>query len=319
MKIILLIRTLFLGAILFIVIILSNHSFRDKLKKTIWDIDVELLNGLLKRIYMQQPLPEIPKSSLQATADAYLWIENSKFLSIAHRLGPTISSGANTLKTFKKGREMGFKTFEVDIFLTQDNNLICYSGLPKKLIGKKSINQIKYFDYKEMWLEEGKEICEFSDLVNLAKNNNNIKFIIDIKNYFEKIEDFKKIYQLIQIEISDSLVAKSFIPQVYNFEQVKILRSKNFFAGEIFTSYKSALTIKQIFNYASFFNIKVVTIPIKNLYNFKGKIPENIIVLTHAVNDTTNLKKVYKLGVRGVYSSFLNPKLINESINEEIK
>ena len=91
-------------------------------------VDRTLFNGTLRRLHLGQRLPRLPERPFAHGADAYSYVDSVAFLGIGHGLGPQLWAGGNTLPTFRRGLEIGFRVFEVDLALTTDDHLVCYHG-----------------------------------------------------------------------------------------------------------------------------------------------------------------------------------------------
>jgi len=259
-----------------------------------------VFEGFIRRIYYSQKKPGEILLQNHKKAD-YSWIGSEPFLSIAHALGPKIITGSNSVATLVKGRELGFRVFEVDVALTADNVLVCYHG-----INEKNLNQMSYNDYLIACKSQGLSPCRFNDIVEYSKNNRDVYFVLDVKNRFYDS------YRYISKAVKDNGIGKSFIPQIYEFDQIAYFRRSALFSGEIFTSYKSALTNRQIYYYARKYNIKVVTLTLQRFIEGYNEIPPDLVIFTHAVNDPIMAVDLKNKGCKGIYTSYITSKYIPE-------
>lgn len=293
----------FFIAIQFVIISfgLLQPEIRASLKQQIIRSDGVLCNGALRRWYHHQRIPREVTSIAAHAAKDYSWLGADPFFVIGHGLGPKLYGGDNSLKTLEKGRERGFRIFEVDVSLTADNVLVCYHGDDEQ-----RINAMMYDEYQKICRSKGQLPCRFDDIAGYAGKNPEVFFVLDVKNRFYDA------YGMIKKTVGDLNVGKSFIPQVYDFEQLPFIRKDSLFAGEILTSYRSALTNRQLFYLAEKYDINVVTLTMQRLFELKGKLPKQVAVLTHPVNDPFIAADVKKMGVRGIYTSYLTPQSIPE-------
>lgn len=202
---------------------------------------------------------------------------------------------------------MGFTVFEVDLVLSRDEHLICYpAGGP---YGDESVDELIYSTYVTTMRKRGLETCDFAELVTLARDNPNIHFILDVKN---GPDEFERVYRTIRSEVADPALGLSFIPQIYDFEQVEGFHASPFFAGEIFTAYRSVLTTQQIFQAARHFGIRVVTVPLKRFRDWRGEFPDDLFVLTHPVNDPFEAARIRERGARGIYTGYITHSTVPE-------
>ncbi|QEM66874.1 hypothetical protein FO488_01000 [Geobacter sp. FeAm09] len=290
------VSTLIIVQFAIIILGLLQPENRATVKQFLLRSDAVLFNGALRRWRHHQQMPRNNMASITAhAANDYSWLDAEPFLVIGHGLGPKLYGGENTLKTLEKGWERGFRIFEVDLSVTSDNHLVCYHGGEEREIDKTS-----YADYLKRMKAEGHQPCRFSDIVGYARQHPETRFVLDVKNRFYDA------YAMARHEIGDPSLGKSFIPQVYDFEQLPDIRKGNFFAGEIFTSYRSALTNRQIFDAAKTYDVRAVTLTTQRFFNHEGKFSEKISVFTHPINDPFIAKKVQEQGGRGIYTSYVN-------------
>lgn len=295
-----------LGFLFAVALFLSDMPARQTVKNRLVALDSTFLNGRLRRVYFGQPLPRLSAPLAPREKSAYAWIEGHKFLAIAHRLGPTLHGGQNTLLTLRQGMKMGFKVFEVDLALTRDGHLICY---PEGSDADEDIDQLIYASYVDAMREKGMDVCHFADLVTVARQNPDVKFVLDIKN---GLHQFENIYRIVRAKIGEPRLGLSFIPQLYRFEQAKDFRDAPFFGGEIFTAYWSVLTTQQILERARLLKIQVVTLPLKRFNELQGDLPRDLYILTHPVNDPFEAMRIRAHGARGIYTSYLTPIMVPE-------
>lgn len=230
--------------------------------------------------------------------NSYEWLPSSKLFAIAHRLGPVMNSGDNTLDTFNKGIAAGFNIFEVDISLTTDGELVCYHGTDTTDLKFLSLNK-----FMQMADDNNQTALQFNDLIKLSAKYPNIYFLLDVKNQFTE-----------SYEIMDNLLAGNnrknhFIPQVYHFNKMKWFIEHPGWGGVIFSSYISRLTTADIFYYSRLFNISAVTLTLERVAGIK-KLPTDLVILTHSVNDPTFAKELSNKGVRGIYTHYLSEQTI---------
>jgi glycerophosphoryl diester phosphodiesterase len=216
-------------------------------------------------------------------------------VAIAHALGPQLFAGPNSLLTFKAGIDKGFRLFEVDLAVTTDNQLICYH---ESRDGE--LDHLSFGQYLNLMAKQGREPCEFKDLVAVAKENTNVRFILDVRNKFDQA------YELARAEIVDPALGKSFVPQVYFYDQLTKFREQPFFSGEIYTSYRSHLTTETLFDAARRFRVPVVTLTWERVQALR-KLPPDLIVLTHSIDNAFEGAQARRLGIRGIYTSYLSP------------
>ena len=231
---------------------------------------------------------------------AYSWLGHQPFLPIAHALGPQLFAGPNQIATLEEGKKRGFRIFEVDLAVTSDDQLVCFHEFPGQ-----DLDKMSEADYLRILDREGLPPCEFPDLVRIAAADPAIRFVLDVKNRFDRA------YQIARLQIGDPSLGKLFIPQIYHFNQLPRFRSDRFFAGEIFSSYRSYLSNDEIFASARRLQIQVVALTRARVEALKS-VPRDPLVLTHPVNDAFDAVKLRARGIRGIYTSNLSPRAAPE-------
>jgi len=269
-------------------------------------IDARHFDGRVRRWYHGESLPvALQEGEEQADPRAYDWLGGERFLPIAHGLGPQLFAGEDSLTTLTQGLEMGFRVFEVDLTLTRDGELVCYHGQSDE-----DLDTLTSERYLASVKQRGMEPCRFADLLRVAGEHPSLRFVLDVKNGFEKA------YTLARDAARRAGVGRSFVPQVYRFEQVAIVRKDGVFAGEIFTSYRSALTTRQIFDAARRSGTRVVTLTTRRFQELEGGVPADLHALVHPVNDPFQAMDIRQKGGRGIYSSYLTPRTVPELFRE---
>lgn len=270
----------------------SGQPIERQFRESIKSADNRAFHGGLVALYEGEKLP---RNVPAAAAEDYSWLGTEPFLAIAHALGPQLFAGPNSLVTFKEGIDKGFRLFEVDLAVTSDNQLICYHES-----GDGELDHLSSAQYLNLMAKQGRAPCEFNDLVAVARQNRRVRFILDVRNKFDQA------YELARAEIGDPGLGKSFVPQVYFYDQLTQFRGRPFFAGEIYTSYRSHLTTETIFDAARRFGVPVVTLTWERTRALR-KLPPDLIVLTHSIDNASEGAQARRLGVRGIYTSYLSP------------
>lgn len=300
----------FAGAVLGALIVggslLLDPGVFDAAKSLGKRIDARHFGGRVLRWYHGESLTvALQEGQEQADPRAYDWLGGERFLPIAHGLGPQLFAGEDTLATLARGLELGFRVFEVDLTLTRDGELVCYLGQSEE-----DLDALIFENYLASIKRRGMEPCRFADLLRVAGEYPSLRFVLDVKNGFEKA------YTLARGLARRAGVGRSFVPQAYRFEDVATVRKDGVFAGEIFTSYRSGLTTRQIFDAARRFGTRVVTLTTRRFQELGGDIPGDLNILVHPVNDPFEAMEIRQKGARGIYSSYLTPRTVPELFRE---
>lgn len=278
--------------------VLSLPEGRTQLKELILATDAKFFEGALRRVLHNQSLPtsrvldEIPAPR----PSAYQWLTTvlatHGFVSIAHK-GGLEHLGTNSLLALRNGYKAGFRLLEIDFLKTPDDQVVCGHHWPNN---GQPLTKKTYMEYTR---QAGKIFCTLDDVIEFTNNHPDTFIVLDIKS------DFVQTYQLIIEEIEQQATrSAAFIPQVYSFEQLSLTRSSRVFSGEIFTTYRSALTTAQIYWFAQQTGVQAVTMPLVQAARHQGYFP--LPTFIHPVNDFDLLKKVALRGIKGIYTSYLS-------------
>jgi len=277
--------------------VFSDAAVLSAIRNRLVVLDADFTGGVARRVWTGQRLPRLTTQLRPGAPSSYEWLAGSAFIPIAHGLGPWLEDEPNTMKTFYAGLGRGFRIFEVDLALTRDDSVICYHGAADA----QDIDTLTYRGYLTLMARRGSAPCTIRDLVREARNRPQVRFVLDVKNRFERL------YSLVRAAIGGPELGRQFIPQVYFFEQLAVVRETPFFGGAIFTSYRSALTTRQIFSYASELGVKAVTITVARFERMRTPIPPGLHVFVHPVDDPFVAMKMRSQGVAGIYTSYVSP------------
>lgn len=265
---------------------------RRNLLQIVKGLDARLLTGRLQEIYGHESVPaEVPPPP----TGAYEWLEGKPMIAIAHGLGPQLWAGPNSRQTFEEGRRRGLQIFEIDITVTTDGRLIAYHGESAGELGHLSWQQ-----YREVMAARGMEPLEFTEVVTWARAYPDVRFVLDVKNRFDDA------YRIIRAAIGNPALGQSFIPQIYFFDQLPSFRADHFFAGEIFTSYRTRMRNVTILRSAERLRVRAVAFP-RDRVDSLVDVPRSISILAHPVDDAFQAAHLRAIGVRGIYTSYLTP------------
>lgn len=267
-------------------------SERRNLKQTAKLLDGRLLAGRLQEIYGRESVPaEVPPPP----PHAYDWLDGNSMIAIAHGLGPQLWAGPNSRLTFEEGRRRGFRVFEIDLTVTTDGHLIAYHG---ESAGE--LDHLSWQQYREVMGTRGVEPLEFNEVVAWARAHPDLRFVLDVKNRFDDA------YRMIRAAIGTPALGQSFIPQIYFFDQLPPFRADHFFAGEIFTVYRTRMRNATILRSAERLHVSAVAFPSDRVDSLVD-VPRSISILTHPVDDAFAGAHFRAIGVRGIYTSYLTP------------
>ena len=282
--------------------LLTYGPYRQQTRRLVVKVDEVALGGTLRRIWNgERRVTDSDLPTMPPDADAYEWTEVQGLLPIAHRFGPVFESGENTIATFEKGYLAGFRFFEVDLTLTSDGEVVCYHGSKDEDLD--ALTYARYLATKEAMVGAS---CRIEDVAAAVRSHPDTYVILDVKNRFDDA------YAAIIHKIGDPALGKRFIPQLYHFGQAQQLRAQGFFAGELFTAYRTSLPTKRIFELARRARIEVVTINLQRYEEWRGPFPDDLVVFIHPVGDPVEAAAARRRGIDGIYTYYISPSAVPE-------
>jgi glycerophosphoryl diester phosphodiesterase len=271
-----------------------DHGGREE----VLTFDGRYMDDVLWRVAHPATAPNLP-SMPPVAPGAYGWIPQTRFFPIAHGLGSDRPNDINTLLAFRRSYAAGFRLFEVDISVTRDNQLICRHDTPDV-----DEDNFSFADFVAENRRLGKKgNCVFADLIHAVSAHPDIYIILDVKNRFNDA------YRLMRQMIGGSGLGRRFIPQLYDFSELPTFRRDGFFAGPIFTSYRSQYTTRQIMAYARQYDLPVVTLSDWRLRRLPpgDTVLRSRIVFGHPMDNLAGAKKWKAWGLRAIYTFTLSP------------
>jgi glycerophosphoryl diester phosphodiesterase len=279
-----------------------DQAVRSSVKGRLRTLDSRYLGGQIRRFYHRSQLTAPGGAPPTPSREGYSWLGDEPFLAVAHAMGPTFHAGPNSVPTFLRGLGLGFRLFEVDLARTVDGRVVCYHGNDATA----ELRSLTHAAYMDSMHARGIEPCGLADLVGLARQHHGVRFILDAKN------DVEGIYSELSAVATAAGIGGAFIPQVYEFSQLAALRRRATLAGEIFTSYRSVLTTEEIFAGARRQGVGVVALTVERFAALNGRLPSDLIVLVHSVEDPARAAEMRLAGARGIYTSYVAPNTVPE-------
>lgn len=270
-------------------------------REEILTFDGRHMDDLLWRVAHPVAAPNLPQMP-PVSPQAYDWMPRTRFFPIAHALGDSRPDEMNTLAAFRRSYAEGFRLLEVDISVTRDNRLICRHDTPDS-----DEDSFTFSDFVAENRRLGKkDNCTFADLVQAVRMHPDVYVILDVKNRFDDA------YRLMRQEIGLGGLGRRFIPQLYDFSELPAFRQDGFFAGPIFTSYRSWYTTRQIMAYARQYDLLVVTLSDWRLRRLSSGDPilHSRIVFGHPMDTPAGAEEWKAWGLRAIYTFSLSPNRV---------
>lgn len=236
---------------------------------------------------------------------------------VAHALGAIDEvTYTNSLEAFEENYKKGFKIFEVDISLTEDEVPVLWHdwGFDCLSISKNGA-PLSHDEFMSAKIYEKYTTLDVEDLILIMKDYPDIKVITDTKIDDDEFSEyvFRYIESAAQKNNCPEVLSR-IIPQVYSENMYYTVSKLEIFNDYIFTMY-------QIWNgdidefrehslFASTHNIKYITMWDtrfnKRVRRYTDALGINI--LCHTVNSVDEAKSLFEQGVCGIYSDNLAPK-----------
>lgn len=239
-------------------------------------------------------------------------------VTIAHALGGIDSLAyTNSLEAFEASYRKGHRTFEVDLAVTLDSELVClrhWNEAKKQGITEKS--SLSREDFLSRKFAGKYTTLSLQHLFELMKKHQDVWLVTDTKGKTKReVErDFGILLATAQ-ELGAEEILPRLVVQFYNEEMFETIEKVYPFENYIFTLYqlwrdKKPETFRK---YAEF--CRENDVPVITMWDYLAteKILEiaranGIAVYVHTVNDLARAKELQKLGVKGFYTDFLTPK-----------
>ena len=245
----------------------------------------------------------------------YDWIDKTKY--IAHAMGGIDRRAyTNSLEAFKTNYKMGYRMFEIDItFSVEEEPILLHSWNPEglKKLGLPSAwneNRPTKSQFEDTLANGMYHTLSFEDACKLMQKYKDITFVLDAKAEGERC---KRIYQkcVKTAKSIDPKLLDRMIPQIYEEDMLNDVMDVYDFKSIIYSLYKQdELNSKEIIDFAYENGVKAVVVDRSKLNSkFINELKQRgVYVYVNTYNDTEKVKELEKLGAKGIFSDFINPK-----------
>ena len=242
----------------------DNHFFDD------------LLRDSRAKIFYKEDWGAVPQ--LPRNLD-YSWVNAERPLRIGHALGASGSINANQLAALADAHSSGLRVLEVDIWLTEDDELRCFHGPgePGPFL----------FDS-----------CNFERLL-LASSTWKPWLMLDIKTDYSKTA--KRIIKVLQKYPQESNRIIFQLYQPIDIVEFKKLNSDIQLAGPVITGYASNSSTNMLVKAALLSGIKVLTMTFQRKESLTAN-TEGLSLMVHPIHDCFQFNRAISSGFNGVYT-----------------
>lgn len=261
----------------------------------------------------------------------YDWMKDNKY--IAHAMGGINKRVyTNSLEAFEFNYKLGYRIFEFDLALTSDNQPVLLHSWGEQglkdlgLSPTWSVNKPTLKEFLATKINGMYTALSFRDLCKLAEKYKDVQFVVDVKGQPRECKNaYEKCVKIAKEENAN--VLDRMIPQIYDEQMLNDVMDTYEFKSMIYTLYKQeSLKAKEVIDFSYENGIKVVVIDkLKLNSKFIRELKQRgIYVYVNTYNNTDKVKELEELGVKGIYSDFINPKTgenryeVKENNKEEI-
>lgn len=243
---------------------------------------------------------------------SYYFIMSNWF--IAHALGNYKKIPyTNSLEAFQNSYTKGFRQFEVDLTLTNDNKIIVFHGYNKNIYKKLNL-KMKNFSYEDFMSKKitkkiSKDITplDLQNFINLMKKHKNIKVMLHIhSNQNPQITEYV-IKEIIKETNSNPQILNRFLIGINFMEELELLnkypefKNRHFYIRPKEKRTDSLKDIQEIINFLKNNNIKIVSMPYKAILEHPKEVKmlkqNGIYIYSFTQN---NIKEILKIKIIGV-------------------
>lgn len=227
------------------------------------------------------------------------------------------STYTGSREAFFEGYENGYRTFEVDIMFTSDDELVLVHEWP----------QAAEAAGHEEWKEKAPTMCEFleapiwgeytplalSDLFGLMQEYPDIWIVTDTK-YTDSEQVSRQFNKLVETARVNNCaeVLERVVVQIYNERMLETVQSIYPFSSYIFTMYQrwwggDMREFGEICRWCVSHGGDAITMPGTFSYEKAWRIASTygIDVYVHTINDVSEAERYLDGGIRGVYTDFI--------------
>lgn len=241
--------------------------------------------------------------------DANANLNWTKYQFIAHGGGGIDGKTyTNSIEAFYENYGKGFRLFEFDITLTNDQKLVARHGWDEKIGQGEIINgqPLSYQRFMDTLYYGQYHPMDFEMIIKFLKKYPNIYIILDGKVNSPK--EAKDLYKEIgkAVEGVESTILQRIIPQIFYIENVDEVRQYGFY-DVIYVVGREQYNAKDLSQICKEKNIQVVSLSTKRSVegDIQAFVEKNIKVYTYTVNDFREVELLSNIGVHGFFTDFI--------------
>lgn len=237
---------------------------------------------------------------------------------VSHALGRVDGYAyTNSLEAFESNYEKGHRTFEVDLYLTQDEKVVLahdwnYNAKVQKQAWTEQMPPTEE-EFKNAKIYNDFTPLTYTDLLRLMNTHTDVWIITDTKYTDKELMEIQFHYMVdTAVSLGMEAVLDRIIIQIYNEEMYSVVNTIYPFRSYIFTLYKrwkdDIADFKKICRWCKDEGVNTITIPVK-LYSTDIRLiaeEYGVDLYVHTENNVLKAKELLKNGVQGIYTDSLS-------------
>lgn len=241
----------------------------------------------------------------------YSWLETVPPL-VAHAFGGIDgNSYTNAKEAFLYNYEQGYRIFEVDFEVTDENTLVLSHDADswRSQTGLDESVEMTYETFMSTPIMGSYTPMDYKALIDLMIEYPDIYIVTDSK-YLDRATVFMEFSQLVRYaENTDPSVLDRIVPQIYHEYMLEWVMDVHPFKSIIYTLYASARTPEQVYDFCESTGVKMVTCRDELSQDTIDSWTElGISISVHTINDLSRANELMDQGVDLLYTDFLQPK-----------
>lgn len=245
-----------------------------------------------------------------------------KLLILSWKIGIGKRTFTNSRDALLHNYDLGHRIFEVDFSITSDNEVVCVHDWnhAAQIQGRGENPSVLSADEFESKLIYGKYTpVSIEELLLFMSEHEDVWIITDSKEIAEDLVRFEISYIVDKARmLGIEKVLRRVVVQIYKPEMYQMVHEIYKFPNAIFTMYQywsgDAARFPDICRFCIDKSIKIITMPYYFATSEIVKIADEfgIMIYVHTVNDIDTVDGLRRIGVKGFYTDFLTPGMIEE-------
>lgn len=209
---------------------------------------------------------------------------------------------SNSLDAIENSINNGFKSIELDLNLTKDNQIVFIHNwdiMMKRFFDRKTSEILTFSEFKSGNTLLNIKLLDLKDLIHILDEINDLQIILDIK------KNTLEVLNLIREQYGDYM--ERFVVQIQQLNQYLKVKKMGY-NNVMLTLYKIKSSDLEIIKFCKTNDLYGVTMSLKKAQ--ESNLLENISnsgnkVYVHTINDIHLYEELYYRGARGFYTDYL--------------